>query len=220
MKIADVRARAFAMPLNNPSYPPGPYHFYDREYFVVEYLTDPNALRAVVPEPLEITDPIVKFEFIRLPDTTGFGDFTECGQMIPVSFRGEKGIYVHSMYLDDEAPIAAAARFGGFRRNWRVPRCATRARCLSVRCISARCSAPWGAWGISTRNWITARSWRTWRAEFPSQDHPNVDCGPRICELVRYRWQDVSLKGAWGVQRRFSSLPMLWEMFRNFRSWM
>jgi len=51
MKIADVRARAFAMPLNNPSYPPGPYHFYDREYFVVEYLTDPNALRAVVPEP-------------------------------------------------------------------------------------------------------------------------------------------------------------------------
>jgi hypothetical protein len=106
MKIADVRARAFAMPLNNPSYPPGPYRFYDREYFVVEYLTDPTALRAVVPEPLEISDPIVKFEFIRLPDTTGFGDFTECGQMIPVRFRGEKGIYVHSMYLDDEAPIA------------------------------------------------------------------------------------------------------------------
>src|SRR3981081_776304 len=68
MKIADVRARAFAMPLNNPSYPPGPYRFYDREYFVVEYLTDPTALRAVVPEPLEISDPIVKFEFIRLPD--------------------------------------------------------------------------------------------------------------------------------------------------------
>jgi acetoacetate decarboxylase len=64
MKIADVRARAFAMPLNNPSYPPGPYRFYDREYFVIEYLTDPDALRAVLPEPLEISDPIVKFEFI------------------------------------------------------------------------------------------------------------------------------------------------------------
>jgi acetoacetate decarboxylase len=52
MKIADVRARAFAMPLNNynPSYPPGPYRFYDREYFVIEYLTDPQALRAAVPE--------------------------------------------------------------------------------------------------------------------------------------------------------------------------
>jgi acetoacetate decarboxylase len=104
MKIADVRARAFAMPLNNPSYPRGPYRFYDREYFVIEYRTDPDALRAVVPEPLEISDPLVKFEFIRLPDTTGFGDFTECGQMIPVRFRGGSGIFVHSMYLDDEAP--------------------------------------------------------------------------------------------------------------------
>jgi len=53
MKIADVRTRAFAMPLNNPSYPPGPYRFCDREYFVVEYLTDPSALRAVVPEPAQ-----------------------------------------------------------------------------------------------------------------------------------------------------------------------
>jgi acetoacetate decarboxylase len=41
------------MPLNNPSYPPGPYRFYDREYFVVEYLTDPSSLRAVVPEPAQ-----------------------------------------------------------------------------------------------------------------------------------------------------------------------
>jgi acetoacetate decarboxylase len=54
-------ARAFAMPLNNPSYPPGPHRFYHRGYFVIEYLTDPDALRAVVPEPLEISDPLVKF---------------------------------------------------------------------------------------------------------------------------------------------------------------
>ncbi len=26
---------------------------------------------------------------------------------------------------------------------------------------------------------------------------PHVDGGPRICELVPYRWQDVRLKGAW-----------------------
>jgi acetoacetate decarboxylase len=25
-----------------------------------------------------------------------------------------------------------------------------------------------------------------------------VDGKPRICELARYRWQDVGLKGAWG----------------------
>ena len=31
MKIEDVRKTAFAMPLTNPSFPPGPYRFYNRE---------------------------------------------------------------------------------------------------------------------------------------------------------------------------------------------
>ena len=30
MKLADVRANAFAMPLNDPAYPKGPYKFYNR----------------------------------------------------------------------------------------------------------------------------------------------------------------------------------------------
>ncbi len=61
MKIADVRDPAFAMPLNDPSYPRGPYRFYDREYMVIAYRTDLDALRALVPEPLEVTEPIVKY---------------------------------------------------------------------------------------------------------------------------------------------------------------
>ena len=26
---------------------------------------------------------------------------------------------------------------------------------------------------------------------------PDVDCSPRVCELVEYRLEDVTLKGAW-----------------------
>ena len=55
MNIDDVRRNAYAMPLTNPSFPRGPYRFFDREYLIVTYRTDPEALRAVVPEPLEIT---------------------------------------------------------------------------------------------------------------------------------------------------------------------
>jgi acetoacetate decarboxylase len=57
MKIEDVRRNAYSMPLNNPSFPPGPYRYFDREYFVITYRTDPEALQAVVPEPLEIAKP-------------------------------------------------------------------------------------------------------------------------------------------------------------------
>ena len=92
MKLADVRANAFAMPLNNPAYPRGPYKFYDREYVVISYRTDPDVLRAVVPEPLEVVGDTVNYEFIRMPDSTGFGDYTETGQVIPVRFRGADGV--------------------------------------------------------------------------------------------------------------------------------
>jgi acetoacetate decarboxylase len=106
VKESEVRERAFAMPLTSPAFPPGPYRFVNREFFIVTYRTDPELLRAVIPAPLEMTDPVVKYEFIRMPDSTGFGDYTESGQVIPVSFRGQRGAYVHAMYLNDHPPIA------------------------------------------------------------------------------------------------------------------
>jgi acetoacetate decarboxylase len=93
MKIDEVRRRAFAMPLTSPAFPPGPYRFVDREYLIITYRTDPAALEEVVPEPLTFDEPLVKYEFIRMPDSTGFGDYTETGQVIPVKFEGQEGGY-------------------------------------------------------------------------------------------------------------------------------
>jgi acetoacetate decarboxylase len=95
MKIDEVRKRAFAMPLTSPAFPPGPYRFVDREYLIITYRTDPAALEGVVPEPLTFDDPLVKYEFIRMPDSTGFGDYTESGQVIRVKFKGQEGGYSH-----------------------------------------------------------------------------------------------------------------------------
>src|ERR1700679_3299557 len=105
------------MPPASPAFPPGPYRFYNREFLVVAYRTDLDALRAVVPEPLEVTEPIVKYEFIRMPDSSGFGDYTESGQVIPITFQGKPGGYVHSMFLDDEAPIAGGREIWGFPKK-------------------------------------------------------------------------------------------------------
>ena len=68
MKHDSVRATSFAMPLTNPAFPPGPYRFVNREYFIIQYRTDVDALRRIVPEPLELTEPVVNYEFIRMPD--------------------------------------------------------------------------------------------------------------------------------------------------------
>ena len=54
MKENEVRERAFAMPLTSPAYPLGPYRFVNREFLIITYRTDPEKLRALVPEPLEV----------------------------------------------------------------------------------------------------------------------------------------------------------------------
>src|SRR6267143_7234789 len=124
MKIDDVRQTAYSMPLTNPSFPRGPYRFFNREFFVITYRTDPDALAAVVPEPLEIGEPLVKYEFIRMPNSTGFGDYTETGQVIPVSFQGRKGGYTHCMFLNDHPPIAGGRELWGFPKKLAQPKLA------------------------------------------------------------------------------------------------
>src|SRR5438552_9161098 len=121
MNEAEVKARAFAMPLTSPAYPPGPYRFVNREFMIITYRTDPQKLRAVVPEPLQLDEPLVKYEFIRMPDSTGFGDYTESGQVIPVSFQGRKGGYTHCMFLNDHPPIAGGRELWGFPKKLASP---------------------------------------------------------------------------------------------------
>ncbi|MGB3830600.1 MAG: acetoacetate decarboxylase [Mesorhizobium sp.] len=197
MKAEDVR-RAYAMPLTNPAYPPGPYRFIDREYVIVSYRTDPDALRAVVPEPLELTEPVVKYEFIRMPDSTGFGDYTESGQVVPVRFDGQDGVYVHSMYLDDDAPIAGGREIWGFPKKLAFPKLVHEGEVIvgtlhygSVLCATA-------TMGYKHRALDTAEVARSLAApNFLVKVIPHVDATPRICELVRYHLEDITVKGAW-----------------------
>ena len=42
-----------SMPMASPSYPRGPYRFVQREYLIVTYASDADAIRAALPAPLE-----------------------------------------------------------------------------------------------------------------------------------------------------------------------
>jgi len=203
MKLADVRAKAFAMPLNDPAYPRGPYKFYNREFVVITYRTDIDALREVVPEPLEVASDTVAYEFVRMPDSTGFGDYTETGQVIPVRFRGadgamQEGGYVHAMYLDDNAPIAGGREIWGFPKKLASPKISHESETVvctlhygSVLCVSA--TMGYKHHEIDPASLLKALA----RPNFMIKIIPHVDCTPRICELVRYYCEDVTLKGAW-----------------------
>ena len=198
MKIADVKATAFAMPLTSPAFPRGPYRFSNREFLVITYRTDPDALRAVVPEPLEITEPLVRFEFIRMPDSTGFGDYTESGQVIPVSFRGVKGNYAHAMYLNDHPPIAGGRELWGFPKKLASPKLETEIDTLVGTLDYGKVRIAKATMGFKHRVVDHAAVLASLAVpNFLLKIIPHVDGSTRICELVRYYTTGVTLKGAW-----------------------
>jgi acetoacetate decarboxylase len=198
MKIADVTSRAFAMPLTSPSYPKGPYRFVNREFFIVTYRTDMEALRAVVPEPLQVIDPIVKYEFIRMPDSTGFGDYTETGQIIPVEFNGRKGSYVHAMFLNDDSPIAGGREIWGFPKKLAEPRMRVEKDTLVGTLDVGSVQVASATMGYKHRAIDPAKVLDSLQAPtFLLKIIPHVDCTPRICELVEYSLEDITVKSAW-----------------------
>ncbi|MDE2401268.1 MAG: acetoacetate decarboxylase [Burkholderiales bacterium] len=198
MNIDDVRANAFAMPLTSPAFPPGPYRFLRREYLVITYETDMDALRAVVPEPLQVTEPHVKYEFIRMPDSTGFGDYTESGQVIPVTLDGVQGGYVHSMYLNDHPPIAAGRELWGFPKKLAQPALQVDVDALVGTLDYRSVRVATGTMGFKHRM-VDAKGVLAAMAQpsFLLKIIPHVDGSARICELVRYYTTEVVLHGAW-----------------------
>jgi acetoacetate decarboxylase len=198
MKAAEVRERAFAMPLTSPAFPMGPYRFVDREYLIITYRTDRARLRNLVPEPLEIDEPLVKFEFIRMPDSTGFGDYTECGQVIPVSFDGRHGGYTHCMFLDDHPPIAGGRELWGFPKKLAKPTLHAEIDTLvgtldygPVRVATATMGYKHRAADLAAVK--AALATPTWLLKII----PHVDGTARICELVEYYLEEVTLASAW-----------------------
>jgi acetoacetate decarboxylase len=198
MDEKEVRRRAFAMPLTSPAYPVGPYRFVNREFLIITYRTDLQKLRELVPAPLKVDEPIVKWEFIRMPDSTGFGDYTESGQVIPVTFKGRKGGYSHCMFLNDHPPIAGGRELWGFPKKLAEPSLKAEIDTLVGELHYGAVRIALGTMGYKHKQADlaavkTALEAPNWLLKII----PHVDSSPRICEIVEYYLTDINLKGAW-----------------------
>jgi len=102
------------------------------------------------------------------------------------------------MYLDDNSPIAGGREIWGFPKKLATPKIIHEQETLvgtlhygSVLCVSA-------TMGYKHRE-LPLEPMRKAMAKpaFMIKIIPHVDCSPRICELVRYYMEDVTVKGAW-----------------------
>jgi acetoacetate decarboxylase len=185
-------------PLVNPAFAPVVPRFTDREYLNIVYRTDPEALRAVVPEPLTIDEPLVRFEVMRMGDVSGYGPYTESGQAIPVTFDGERGEYLHAMYLDNFPATASGREVSAYPKTIGAPR-------LYVDNGALVGTLDYGSLRVATATMgykhhqldLDAAKAQITVPTFMLKIAPGYDGMPRIAELVRTEITDVVVKEAW-----------------------
>ena len=217
MKAEDI-LRLPSMPLASPSYPFGPYRFINREYFIVTYTSDPEAIRDALPEPLEPDGSnTVLYEFIRMPDSSGFGDYTETGIVIPCMYNGEHMNFTAQMYLDCEPPIACGREVWGFPKKFANPKLQTSQDTLTGRIEYAGQPVAIATMAYKHENLIcdittgmcdpSAIQKKMSKTQVNLKLIPDVDGSPAICQLVAYNLADVQVKGAWAGPARLHLIP-------------
>lgn len=210
MRREDV-LRLPSMPAAGPSYPAGPYRFVDREYMIITYETDPEVIRDQLPEPLEpLERPVVHYEWIRMPDSSGFGSYTESGMVIPCTFRGEEMSFVAQMYLDDDPPIAAGREIWGFPKKYAHPKLQIVKDTLTGTLSYADQLVAMGTMGYKHES-MAGNGHRTMATLSKTQVNlkliPGVDGRPEICQLVAYNLVDITPKGSWIGPARLHLVP-------------
>lgn len=199
------------MPAAGPSYPRGPYRFVDREFMVLTYETDPEIIREQLPEPLTpLHRPLVSFEWIRMPDCSGFGSYTESGLLIPCLFEGDEVNFVSQMYLDDDPPIASGREIWGFPKKYAHPKLELVKDTLTGTLVYAGQLVAMGTMGYKHEtmagNGELALA-KLSKTQVNLKLIPGVDGNPAICQLVAINLVDIKAKGSWIGPGRLHLVP-------------
>ncbi len=208
-----------SMPIASPSYPRGPYRFIDREYMIVTYESDPDAIRAALPEPM-VPDGsnTVLYEFIRMPDSAGFGDYTESGVVIPALLNGEHVNFTAQMYLDDEPPIAGGREIWGFPKKNGNPKLGIVHDTLTGILEYAGVQVAVGTmsykhehllYDVDGRKACSSASLtaKLSKTQVNFKLIPDIDGSPAIAQLVGYNLTDIQVKGGWSGRARLHLVP-------------
>src|ERR1700744_4515265 len=200
-----------SMPLASPTYPKGPYRFVDREYMVITYETDPEVIRHQLPEPLEPLDkPLVSYEWINMPDSSGFGSYTESGTVIPCKFQGEDVNFVSQMYLDDDPPIAGGREIWGFPMKFVNPKHDIVKDTLTGTLEYAGQQVALGTMGYKHESMAgngLATQAKLGKTQVNLKLIPSIDGTPAICQLVALNLTEITVKGSWRGPGRLHLVP-------------
>lgn len=202
---------ASSMPAFSPSYPHGPFRFVKREYLIVTYETEPAAIAAALPEPLEpAPGNLAYYEWMKMPDSSGFGDYEESGSGILATFKGEPCNFSVQMYLDDEPPITGGREIWGFPKKYGAARLKVIKDTLTgtLHYDDERVALGTMAYKpVSLENKLDQVKAGLAKLNVNLKLIPDVDGKPKIAQLVGYNLVDIVVHGAWEGPARLHFVP-------------
>ena len=135
-----------------------------------------------------------------MPDSAGFGDYTESGQILAVVDQdGKAAGYSNYLYLDDEAPTAGGREIWGFPKKIAKPKLAIEGDALVGTLDYGSIRVANGTMGYKYTPMDAAAEAKKMMAtpNYLLKIIPNPDCTPAICQLTRYYSENVTIKQAW-----------------------
>lgn len=213
-----------SMPLQSPTYPTGPYKFFNRQYMIVYYRTDPAMIRKMLPEPLQPDGDVVSVQWLDLPDGEGFGAYQAALQTIPCIFNGEKCNFLVQMYVDNCPPLAGGREIWGYPMKYGIAKLETASDTLTgtLNYSGQRVASGTMVYKHKSPGDLGEIETMLKRTQVTLKLIPDIDGSPAIAELVGINFANVTVKGAWTGRARIeltdavncpmADLPVLEQM--------
>ena len=145
-----------------------------------------------------------------MPDSSGFGSYTESGLVIPCRYRGEEMNFVAQMYLDDDPPIVAGREIWGFPKKYAHPKLEIVKDTLTGTLEYSGQLVAMGTMAYKHES-MAGNGVKTTATLAKTQVNlkliPGVDGHPALCQLVCYNLTDIAVKGSGSDPGRLHLVP-------------
>ena len=118
---AEIIQAGFSTPFDAPTIPAFPFAFRNAEILTLFFRTDPAAIAALLPEPLERMGDVVAIHIYRMNDTSWLGPYGECNVMVGATLGDISGGYSPYLFLSSEIGVAHGREIHGQPKKLGTP---------------------------------------------------------------------------------------------------
>ncbi len=123
LKLEEILRGDFSTPWDAPMVPPFPISFRNAEVLTLTYRSSPEAIRKLLPPPLEPTNDTVMIHIYKMNDVDWIGAYGECNVMVGAKLPGgEAGSYSPYFFLSSDIGVAHGREVHGQPKKFGEPK--------------------------------------------------------------------------------------------------